>query len=468
MATSETPRDTDAETIRFPDGFGWGTATASYQIEGAVNEDGRSPSIWDTFSHTPGTISDGTNGDRADDHYHRWPEDVDHMRDLGIGFYRFSLAWPRLQPDGHGDLNQRGVEFYARLADALRERGIEPWVTLYHWDLPQVLEDAGGWPARDTALRFADYAERVHAALGDRVRFWTTLNEPFCSSLLGYAGGVHAPGRREPAAAIRAVHHLLLGHGLAVQAMRAGDTAGHEYGITINLTPAIAASDAEEDVDAVRRVDGIANRIFLDPILRGSYPEDVVADLAPLMDFDHVHDGDLATMAQPLDALGINYYFRHLVRAGGEGDRFGGSELVGAGDVEIVSRGLPRTAMGWEIDPDGLHAILTRVWEEYAPPPLWVTENGMACPDVVDADGHVHDADRIAYLDAHFRAAHRALSDGVDLRGYFVWSLLDNFEWAYGESRRFGLIHVDYETQQRTPKDSAVWLAGVTARNGLD
>jgi beta-glucosidase len=329
-----------------------------------------------------------------------------------------------------------------------------------------VLEDAGGWPARDTALRFADYAERVHEALGDRIRFWTTLNEPFCSSLLGYAAGVHAPGRREPAAAIRAIHHLLLGHGLAIQAMRAGGGADHEYGITLNLTPAIPESERAEDLDAARRADGIANRIFLDPILRGSYPDDVVADLAPLLDFGHVQDGDLATMAQPLDALGINYYFRHLVRAG-SGERFEGTPLVGAGDVEMVSRGLPQTEMGWEIDPDGLHAILTRVWREYAPPPLWVTENGRASADVVDADGGVHDADRIDYLDRHFRAAHRALDEGVDLRGYFVWTLMDNFEWAYGESRRFGLVHVDYETQQRTPKDSAAWFAGVIARNGL-
>ncbi|HWT25467.1 MAG TPA: GH1 family beta-glucosidase [Solirubrobacteraceae bacterium] len=463
----ESTNASDPAAIRFPAGFGWGTATASYQIEGAVGEDGRSPSIWDTFSHTPGAISDGTNGDRADDHYHRWAEDVALMAGMNLPFYRFSLAWPRLQPDGRGELSQRGVDFYARLADALRERGIEPWVTLYHWDLPQVLEDAGGWPARDTALRFADYAEKVHDALGERIRFWTTLNEPYCSSLLGYAAGVHAPGRKEPANAIRAIHHLLLGHGLAVQAMRAGGGDGHEYGITLNLTPAMPASESEADADAARRSDGISNRIFLDPLLRGSYPEDVVADLEPLLAFDHVQDGDLETIAQPLDALGINYYFRHLVRAG-SGDRFGGgTPQVGAGDVEIVSRGLPRTEMGWEIDPEGLYHILTRVWREYGPPPLWVTENGRASADVVADDGGVHDADRIEYLDAHFRAAHRAIEDGVDLRGYFVWTLMDNFEWAYGESKRFGIVHVDYETQQRTPKDSSRWFAGVIARNGL-
>jgi len=454
--------------IRFPDGFGWGTATASYQIEGAVSEDGRSPSIWDTFSHTPGKIADGTNGDRAADHYHRWAEDVELMAGLNVGFYRFSLAWPRLQPDGRGELNQKGVSFYARLADALRERGIEPWITLYHWDLPQVLEDLGGWPERDTALRFADYAEKVHAALGGTVRYWTTLNEPYCSGILGYAAGVHAPGRKEPAAAIRAVHHLLLGHGLAVQAMRAGNAEGHEFGITLNLTPAIPASDSEADADAARRVDLINNRLFLDPVLRGAEPEDLRAGFEPILgEFDHVHEGDLEVTGQPLDALGINYYFRLPVRAG-TGERFSPDRLVGASDVEVVSRDLPRSDMGWEIDPEGLHAIITRVWDEYSPPPLWVTENGVAWPDVVAEDGGVHDERRIAYLDAHFRAAHRAIQDGVDLRGYFVWTLIDNFEWAYGESKRFGLVHVDYETQARTPKDSSRWYAQVAARNGLD
>ncbi len=472
--TVREPDEVQSATIRFPEGFGWGTATASYQIEGAVAEDGRSPSIWDTFSHTPGAIVDGTNGDRANDHYHRWAQDVELLADLDVGFQRFSLAWPRLQPDGRGALEQRGVDFYARLADALQDKGIQPWVTLYHWDLPQVLEDAGGWPERDTALRFADYAEKVHAALGDRIRFWTTMNEPYCSSILGYSAGAHAPGRKEPAAAIRAAHHLLLGHGLAVQAMRAGtgspgtsDGTDHQFGITINLTPTIPATDSAADVDAARRADGVANRLFLDPVLRGSYPDDVVADLAPLLDFSHVHDGDLATIAQPLDACGINYYTRHLVAAG-SGDRFApGTSFPGAADTEVLPRGIPTTARDWEIDPDGLHAILTHVWEQYSPPPLWVTENGAAYDDVVSPDGAVHDPERIAYLDAHFRAAARAIADGVDLRGYFVWTLMDNFEWGFGESSRFGLVHVDYATQQRTPKDSARWFAGVAARNGL-
>jgi beta-glucosidase len=442
----------------FPEGFVWGAATASYQIEGAVGEDGRSPSIWDTLSHTPGAVLNGDTGDVADDHYHRYREDVDLMASLGLGAYRFSLAWPRLQPDGRGALNQKGVDFYARLADALRDRGIVPWATLYHWDLPQVLEDAGGWPARETALRFADYAAQVHEALHDRIGHWITLNEPFCSSLLGYAAGVHAPGLRDDAAAIRAVHHLLLGHGLAVEAMRA-----HGYddqiGITVNLAP------VEGEDDAVRRIDGLANRIFVDPLLTGRYPQDVVDDLRAVSDFAHVRDGDLAQIAAPLDFLGVNYYFRNVVRAGAGPEP---SPWVGSRDVEFVERGLPTTEMGWEIDPDGLYDILVRLRRDYASlPPVYITENGAAFPDAPDADGRVEDRDRIAFLEAHFAAASRAIADGVDLRGYFVWSLMDNFEWAYGYTKRFGLIHVDYATQARTPKDSARWFAQVTRANGL-
>ena len=450
----------------FPAGFGWGTATASYQIEGAVQADGRSPSIWDTFSHTPGMITDGTDGDRANDHYHRWADDVDLMGRLGTGFYRFSLAWPRLQPDGRGDLHRAGLDFYARLVDRLLERGITPWVTLYHWDLPQVLEDAGGWPNRDVASRFADYSRQVFDALGDRIDYWTTLNEPFCSGLLGYAAGEHAPGRHEPVSAIHAVHHLLLGHGLAVQAMRDRARPDQQFGITLNLSPYAAATDSAADIDAARRMDGVGNRLFLDPVLRGRYPADVVEDLASLMSFDHVRDGDLKLISGPIDALGINYYTRHVVRAG-TGHRFHHTAYVGSGDVEIVSTGAPRTARGWEITPDGLYEVLTHVSRSYDAPPLWITENGAACDDKVSADGKVHDPERIAYLDAHFRAALRAIADGVNLRGYFVWTLMDNFEWAYGESSRFGLVHVDFETQARTLKDSAAWYASVIAANGL-
>jgi beta-glucosidase len=451
----------------FPDNFGWGTATASYQIEGAVDVDGRSPSVWDTFSHTPGMITDGTNGDRADDHYHRWAEDVDLMSDLGLKFYRFSFAWPRLQPDGRGKLNQAGVDFYSRLTDKLLERGITPWVTLYHWDLPQVLEDAGGWPVRDTALRFADYSAQVFEALSDKIDHWTTLNEPFCASLLSYAAGALAPGRTEPIAGIHAAHHLLLGHGSALQAMRASAAPHHQFGLTYSLSPVVPATQAPEDVDAARRIDALANRLFLDPVLTGRYPTDLVDDLASLMSFDHVQDGDLELISQPIDALGINYYMVHVVRAG-KGHRFLGTPYVGAGDVDFVGTGLPQSARGWEVNPDGLYDLLTHLTRTYpTAPALWITENGMALNDVIAADGSVHDSDRIAYLDAHFRAAHRAIADGVDLRGYFIWTLMDNFEWSYGESSRFGLIHVDYDTQVRTPKDSAAWFTQVITDNGL-
>jgi beta-glucosidase len=435
------------EPMRFPEGFTWGVATASYQIEGAVAEDGRSPSIWDTFSHTPGAVLNGDTGDVADDHYHRYREDVDLLGDLGVGSYRFSLAWPRLQPDGRGPLNEAGIDFYARLVDALLERGVTPWVTLYHWDLPQVLQDEGGWPARDTAERFAEYAAAVYERLHDRVAYWTTLNEPWVAAYTGHAEGRHAPGLQDPVAAVRAAHHMLLGHGLAIEAMRAQGDAASRFGITLNLSPVAAASDAAADADAARRIDGLLNRQLLDALLLGRGAGG-----------DHVLDGDLRRVAAPLDFLGINYYMRYVVRAGEAGGA--PSPWVGSEDVEFVSRGLPRTDMGWEIDADGMYDVLMRVHRDYSPPPLYITENGAAFDGVADPE-------RIAYLDAHLRAAHRAIEDGVDLRGYFVWTLMDNFEWARGYSMRFGLVHVDYETLRRTPKDSARWYAQVTRGNGL-
>jgi beta-glucosidase len=461
--------DSHDGVLTFPEGFAWGTATASYQIEGAVREGGRTPSIWDTFSRTPGKVAHGETGDVAVDHYHRYPQDVGLLADLGVTHYRFSLAWPRLQPEGRGGINAEGLGFYQRLIDELLAHDIQPWITLYHWDLPQPLEDAGGWPARDTAERFAEYAALAHGELHDRVRYWTTLNEPWCSAFLGYASGRHAPGRQEPAAALAAVHHLLLGHGLAVRAMRAADPRS-ELGITLNLTPVDPASPSSADVDAARRVDLVSNRIFLDPLLHGSYPQDLRSDVADLSDLAFVRPGDAEVIATPIDVLGINYYTRTVVRAtGGDGPphpdalAWVGSEH----DVEPVKRGLPTTAMGWEIDPQGLYDTLTRVQREYGPKPLYVTENGAAFPDTVTGDGKVSDADRIAYLDGHFRAARRAIDDGVDLRGYFVWSLMDNFEWAAGYDKRFGLVHVDYDTQERTLKDSGRWFASVTRSNAL-
>jgi beta-glucosidase len=449
----------------FPGDFAWGVATASYQIEGAVNEDGRAASIWDTFSHTPGTIENGDTGDDACDHYHRYLEDVELIARLGVGWYRFSVAWPRLQPNGRGALNEAGLDFYSRLIDALLERSVEPWVTLYHWDLPQVLEDAGGWPARDTAERFAEYAAAVHGRLSDRVKVWTTLNEPWCSAFLGYGSGRHAPGIRDPAAALRAAHHLLLGHGLAVEAMRAQAGPENRFGITLNLYPVTPAGGGPGDLDAARRIDGLANRLFLDPLFLGSYPEDVVRDVAPVTDMGHVWEGDLDRIATPVDLLGVNYYTRRVVR-GSPGNDLPSPWPGGAG-VDFVTIGLPRTQMGWEIDPDGLYEILLRVHSQYRPPAIYVTENGAAFEDLPDGRGAVRDPKRVAYLDGHLRSVHRAIADGVPLRGYFAWSLMDNFEWSLGYSRRFGLIYVDYATQQRTSKDSARWFAQVARANAL-
>ncbi|MFC0625132.1 GH1 family beta-glucosidase [Kribbella deserti] len=449
--------------LELPTGFLFGAATAAYQIEGAAGTDGRGPSIWDTFSHEPGRVLGGETGDVAVEHYHRFREDVALMAELGLQAYRFSISWSRVQPDGRGPLNQAGVDFYSRLVDELLAAGIEPWPTLYHWDLPQPLEDAGGWPERATAERFADYAGAITSVLGDRVGQWTTLNEPWCSAFLGYGSGVHAPGRQDPAAAVRAGHHLMLGHGMAANLIR---SAGHKVGVTINLYDVVPASEREIDLEAARRIDGLQNRFFLDPVLLGSYPEDVIADLADVTDFSHVREGDLAVISTPLDILGVNYYTRHVVTgdpangddghggAGGEGSPWPGSEHVG-----FLKGELPLTAMGWEIHADGLTRVLERVAREYPSVPLYVTENGAAFPDEPDADGLVRDPDRIGYLDGHLRACRSAIDAGVPLKGYFCWSLFDNFEWSWGYSRRFGLVYVDYETQTRTPKSSAYWYS---------
>jgi beta-glucosidase len=459
---------------RFPEGFLFGASTAAYQIEGAAAAEGRTPSIWDTFSGTPGRVVGGHTGHVATDHYHRYRDDVALMARLGLRGYRFSVSWPRVQPAGAGPANPAGLDFYRRLVDELLEHGIEPWLTLYHWDLPQPLEDAGGWPARDTAGRFAEYAGLVHRALGDRIHYWTTLNEPWCSAFLGYGSGAHAPGRRDPAAAVRAAHHLLLGHGLAVGAMRAHRT-DTEIGITLNLYAGSAASDSPEDRDALRRIDGLQNRFFLDPLLLGRYPQDVLDDLAPITDTDHVHDGDLAVINTPLSMLGINYYTRHVVAAPPAGPngrpawRAGSapSPWPGSEGVRFVHRGLPVTAMNWEIDAPGLTELLLRVHRDYPPVPIYITENGAAFDDHRAADGSVNDVDRRAFIAAHLRACHDAIAAGVPLRGYFAWSLLDNFEWAWGYTRRFGLVYVDYLDQTRTPKASAHWYADVINRHGL-
>ncbi|GGS67646.1 beta-glucosidase [Planobispora rosea] len=446
-----------AGDLTFPPGFFWGTATAAYQIEGAAREDGRAPSIWDTFSRTPGKVVGGHTGEVACDHYHRYREDVAMMADLGMQAYRFSIAWPRIQPDGSGPANPRGLDFYERLVDELHDHGITPIVTLYHWDLPQSLEDRGGWTSRETAERFAEYAAVVYGRLGDRVQTWTTLNEPWCSSFLGYGCGIHAPGRAEPGAAFAAVHHLLLGHGLATAELRAAGAA--QVGITLNLAP-ISGPDPE----AIAIIDGLHNRIFLDPVLKGEYPADVVERTRRFTDWSFVRDGDLDLISAPVDLLGINYYSptRVETRAGQPANPV----HPGSEGIAFVQGEEEKTAMGWSVVPSGLTELLTRVARDYPGTPLVITENGAAFDDVL-TDGRVADERRIAYLDGHFRAAHAALTAGVDLRGYLVWSLMDNFEWAEGYAKRFGLVHVDYASQRRTPKDSALWYREVIRNNGL-
>ncbi|MFD2765298.1 GH1 family beta-glucosidase [Micromonospora eburnea] len=445
-----------------PPTFRWGVATSSYQIEGAVAEDGRTPSIWDTFCRVPGAVANGENGDVACDHYHRMPEDVALIADLGLDTYRFSVAWPRVQPGGRGPANPAGLAFYDRLVDELLGRGVDPWVTLYHWDLPQELEDAGGWPYRDTAHRFADYAELVFATLGDRVKTWTTLNEPWCSAMLGYAYGEHAPGRRNLGDGIAAAHHLLLGHGLAAQRLRAAAANPIELGLTVNLSTADPATDSVADRDAARAADGLGNRLYLDPVFHGRYPEDVVADLAAEGVEIPVRDGDLAVIATPIDVLGVNYYFGQLFS--GVDERGRERDDQGRPVRRVIRRNLPRTAMDWEIVPDSFTDLLVRLSRDYPGVPLVITENGAAFDDRPDSDGFVADDDRVAYLAEHLRAVARARQAGADVRGYFAWSLLDNFEWAYGYDKRFGIVRVDYDTQRRTPKRSAHWYRDTVQR----
>ncbi len=426
----------------FPQDFLWGAATASYQIEGAAHEDGRGESVWDRFSATPGKVRNGDTGEVACDFYHRYAGDVALMSDLGLDAFRFSIAWPRVLPEGRGRVNQAGLDFYDRLVDELLARDIEPFATLFHWDTPQALEDAGGWPARQTAEAFVEYAEIVAARLGDRVRHWMTHNEPWVYAWIGHSWGEHAPGRTSERDAVAAAHHLLLSHGWAVEAIRRA-APGAQVGITLSLSHAYAASETPEDEAAAWEVDGGSNRWFLDPIFRGAYPADLLernALVAPL-----VRDGDLEAMAAPLDFLGVNNYFRHVVGAGVDGPRF------------IRDPEAQHTDMGWEVYPDGLHALLTRLAEDYSPPAIYVTENGAAFGDVRVHDGRVHDPERTAYLESHISAVGRAVAAGVPIKGYFVWSMLDNFEWAHGYGKRFGIVYIDYPTLERVPKDSFYW-----------
>jgi beta-glucosidase len=384
------------------------------------------------------------------------------MAGLGLSAYRFSVSWPRVLPQGAGAVEQRGLDFYRRLVDELLAAGVTPWLTLYHWDLPQALQDRGGWADRDTAARFADYAAVVHEALGDRVPHWSTLNEPMCSALLGYMAGEHAPGHRDPVEASRAVHHLLLGHGLATRVLR--DRGADHLGITLNFTPVHPASDEAADVDAARRLDGQQNRMFLEPIVRGAYPADVVEDLAAAGAPLPVQDGDLAVISTPIDWLGVNYYFTSTVRVvaepTGKPSPFIGAELID--DVEPAG---PTTTMGWNVAPESFTDLLLRLREVAPGLPVYITENGSAWPDEVGPDGQVHDPERVDYLLRHLAAVTTAIERGADVRGYFAWSLMDNFEWARGYAQRFGLVHVDYRTQRRTPKDSARVYAAVLRRH---
>ncbi len=443
--------------LLFPSQFYWGTATASYQIEGGWNEDGKGASIWDTFSHTQGKIEDGSTGDVACDHYHRWREDVALMKEIGCNAYRFSISWPRVIPLGKGRINPAGLDFYDRLVDALLEAKITPFITLYHWDLPQALQDEGGWANRDTAYYFADYASVVAHKLGDRVKHWITHNEPWVVAWIGYGWGVHAPGLKNEKIALQVAHHLLLSHGVAVRVLRDACSGG-EIGITLNLSPVHPASEREEDKLAARRYDGFLNRWFLDPIFYGHYPPDVLElyiQYAPRID-----PGDMATISYKVDFLGVNYYSRSVMKF---------NPAAGPLQAEgVAPEGAEFTEMGWEIYPPGLYEILMRVGRDYQPEKLYITENGAAFADEIAPDGGVHDLKRISYLREHFAQAQKAIQDGAKLAGYFIWSLMDNFEWAHGFTKRFGIIYTDYQTQKRIMKDSALWYKKVIENNAVE
>ena len=445
----------------FPPDFAWGAATSSYQSEGAVDEDGKGPSIWDTFSHEPGRIASGDTGDVACDHYHRWAEDLDLMAAHGLNAYRFSVSWPRVQPDGRGVVNDRGMDFYRRLTDGLCERGIRPALTLNHWDIPQAIQDGGGWQSRETVDRFAEYTRLVVEALGDRVEWWITHNEPWIVSALGYRLGIHAPGMRDTEAELRCAHHLLLSHGAAVEAYRASG-ASAPIGITLNLLPTYPQTDTEADARAARLSDGYTNRWYLEPVFNGAYPEDMLAYFGERFEFDWIQDGDVARVAQPIDFLGVNYYARRVVRAPRPDEP---AEFDWVVRTETTT-GIPTSDLGWEMTPPVLRDLLVHLHETYRAPRMMITENGCSLRDEIAADGGVHDPRRIAFFDGHIRAVGEAIDAGADVRGYFAWSLLDNFEWAEGYGPRFGLTYVDYQNQRRIAKDSFAWYRDLIARNG--
>jgi len=446
----------------FPPDFAWGTATSGYQIEGAVDEDGRGPSIWDTFSHTPGKVANGDTGDTACDHYHSWADDIDLIAGYGLTAYRFSIAWPRFQPSGRGAPNRRGIDFYDRLVDRLLAKGIKPMATLFHWDLPQALQDdGGGWQNRDVVERFAEYAAIMVAALGDRVAWWVTHNEPWVAAAVGHRLGIHAPGLRDQEAELRVAHHLLLSHGRAVEAYRSAGLSA-PIGITLNLYPTYPERQTDEDRAAARLRDAYGNRWYLDPVFVGSYPADLLDWYSARYSMDWVRDGDLERIKQPIDFLGVNYYSRSVVRAPHDG------EAVDLPFVESSERSpdVACTDLDWEIVPERFTDLLLRLDADYGPTPIIVTENGGAFNEGPSTDGKIHDARRVEFMRSHLAALEAAIDRGVDVRGYFAWSLLDNFEWASGYSLRLGLVHVDYATQKRTVKASGAYYREVIRTNG--
>ena len=465
--------DSNGTRRSFPQSFVWGTATSAYQIEGAVRADGRGRSVWDSFCAVPGRVANGDSGAVACDHYNRMEDDVALLGDLDMRAYRFSIAWPRVMPRGAGDVNGAGLGFYDRLVDRLLARNIMPIATLYHWDLPEPLEQAGGWASRDTALRFVDYASRCYEVLADRVPVVSTFNEPWCAAYLGYAAGLHAPGRRNAADSIRAAHHQLLAHGLAIQAMRA-IRADRSLGIVLNPAPVAGPPEpSAKDRDVVRRVDGLLNRWWLDALLTATYPADVIDDIGASMESSLidglVRDGDLATIAQPIDHLGVNYYRRMDMRARRSDEPRSPAVFPTCLDATEAEFDADVTDLGWPIDPTGLRDLLVGMDRTYTNlPPVYVTENGAAYDDPLRADGSIDDARRIAYIRGHLRAVADAIADGVDVRGYLAWSFFDNFEWHSGYEMRFGLVHVDFDTLVRTPRASAYWFRDVMRANAVD
>lgn len=440
--------------LSFPSGFLWGAATAAYQIEGATREDGRGESIWDRFSHTPGKTHNGDTGDVAVDHYHRWRDDIQIMRELGLGAYRLSTAWPRILPEGRGQVNQQGLDFYDRLIDGLLENDITPWITLYHWDLPQILEDEEGWRNRNTVEAFAEYADAITRRLGDRVKNWITINEPWVAAFLGHLMGLHAPGLTDLEEALTAAHSLLLAHGRAVEVVR-NNVPDANVGITLCLAQVYPDTDSEADENAARIFDGHMNRWFLDPVFRGKYPEDLLHAMGEIV--PDIEDGDFTIISQPTDFLGVNFYFPVYIA----------HDSTSPMGYRMTDRDGEHTAMGWLVQPESFQELLVRIHDDYAPAAIYITENGAAFDDRPPAGGRVEDPRRKLYIHDHLLAVLKAIDAEVPIKGYFVWSLLDNFEWSEGYSKRFGVTYVDYPTQERTIKESGRWYAEVSSANAV-